>query len=323
MKNKKLIYITGSGHSGSTLLDLLLNGHTHITGLGEVHRFSISFGHDIQPLKCSCGDSITQCQFWKRVVQTLIEQQYVSQNSIRDFITTTAIIGAESGTNDYLSKNKKKPRYVLSMNRFAMLIGSKRLWRILSIISEDVERNIVALTNSLILFDIIRKLNNSPIIIDSTKNPSRLKGFDLLCGDGLFIIHLIRDGRAVCYSRMKRENISMEESVKIWVAEQKKLNLILSRINESNVMRVSYEDLCENTNEVLINICSYLDINFQQSMLAFRNNVSHSLGGNPMRFSLKDQSIVLREDWKDGLSKDDKSQFNKIAGRINRKYGYI
>ena len=35
MKEFKLIYILGSGHCGSTLLDLLLNGHSHVLGLGE------------------------------------------------------------------------------------------------------------------------------------------------------------------------------------------------------------------------------------------------------------------------------------------------
>jgi hypothetical protein len=36
MHNYTLLYILGSGHCGSTLLDLLLNGHPQILGLGEM-----------------------------------------------------------------------------------------------------------------------------------------------------------------------------------------------------------------------------------------------------------------------------------------------
>ena len=323
MAEKKLVYITGSGHSGSTLLDLLLNGHNQITGLGEVHRFSLSFSHDIEPLNCSCGYRITSCPFWKRVIRNIIDEQLVSGNNMNNFITTTARLDPDNVDSKYLSADSKKPLYVFSINRLAMLIGSKRFWRLLSIISKDVSRNIKALTNSMVIFEIVRKINNTPIIIDSTKNPTRLKGFQLMNNDSLFIIHLIRDGRAVCYSRMKRENISMEESAKIWVSEQLKIDIILSRVKESNLIKVSYEELCNNTTNVLKEICSFLGINFQSSMLNFRDNESHSLGGNPMRFVQNDHNIILREGWKGELTTDDKYVFSKIAGRINKKYGYI
>src|SRR5688572_27973139 len=36
MHNYTLLYILGSGHCGSTLLDLLLNRHSQILGLGEI-----------------------------------------------------------------------------------------------------------------------------------------------------------------------------------------------------------------------------------------------------------------------------------------------
>jgi hypothetical protein len=69
----KLVYIAGSGHSGSTLLNLLLGQHPSCVALGEVHQVlkeSRTTGLDHQKTLqalCSCGKSIDQCQLWSTV----------------------------------------------------------------------------------------------------------------------------------------------------------------------------------------------------------------------------------------------------------------
>lgn len=57
-----LVYILGSGHCGSTLLDLLLNGHPAVCGLGEVMTISRS-----KILKKTLADEST-ADFWKGLV---------------------------------------------------------------------------------------------------------------------------------------------------------------------------------------------------------------------------------------------------------------
>lgn len=69
-----LIYIIGRGHSGSTLLDVLLGSHPNITGLGELKWLS-----DKKKRKgksrvegCACGaSSISDCPFWIKVDRKL------------------------------------------------------------------------------------------------------------------------------------------------------------------------------------------------------------------------------------------------------------
>jgi hypothetical protein len=67
----RLIYIAGTAHSGSTLLDLMLNAHPDIVSVGEVLKLNRRTkrkrsGREKFTL-CSCGAPISQCEFWARV----------------------------------------------------------------------------------------------------------------------------------------------------------------------------------------------------------------------------------------------------------------
>jgi hypothetical protein len=59
----RLIYVYSSGHSGSTLLDLLLSGHPQIQGLGEVAKFE-RFRAAGQP---DGRLTVEQTAFWREV----------------------------------------------------------------------------------------------------------------------------------------------------------------------------------------------------------------------------------------------------------------
>jgi Sulfotransferase family len=54
----RVLFILGSGHCGSTLLDLLLDGHSRIVGVGEM---SGARPDD----RCTCGRAASACKFWR------------------------------------------------------------------------------------------------------------------------------------------------------------------------------------------------------------------------------------------------------------------
>lgn len=66
---QRIVYIAGLGHSGSTLLDLLLGTHEAVVGLGEL-------GNTLSELDqnrtdrvdlCSCGGTAANCQYRSEV----------------------------------------------------------------------------------------------------------------------------------------------------------------------------------------------------------------------------------------------------------------
>jgi hypothetical protein len=68
----RVIYIAGTSHSGSTLLDLMLNAHPAIFAGGEVlklkRQFEVKNKRREIYAPCACGaPSLWQCPFWSRV----------------------------------------------------------------------------------------------------------------------------------------------------------------------------------------------------------------------------------------------------------------
>jgi len=63
----RVLYITSRGHSGSTLLSLLVSGHSQVVSAGELKMLS---NPDPQRRLCSCHRQVpSQCPFWGAVEQ--------------------------------------------------------------------------------------------------------------------------------------------------------------------------------------------------------------------------------------------------------------
>ena len=62
MKKIPIIYIVGSGHCGSTLLDIILDSHSKIFGIGELENFN-------KESLCACGKELSKCSFWNDILK--------------------------------------------------------------------------------------------------------------------------------------------------------------------------------------------------------------------------------------------------------------
>jgi len=72
----RVIYIAGASHSGSTLLDMMLNAHPEIISVGELlklNRVKRSKSGKPKFTRCSCGASgLLRCEFWSRVNERIL-----------------------------------------------------------------------------------------------------------------------------------------------------------------------------------------------------------------------------------------------------------
>lgn len=66
MNSQKIpvIFVLGSGHCGSTLLDMLLGSHSKIFGAGELKEL----GREQETI-CTCGRKVEKCPFWLSVME--------------------------------------------------------------------------------------------------------------------------------------------------------------------------------------------------------------------------------------------------------------
>src|SRR5690606_37199165 len=68
---KKVVFILGTGHCGSTLLDLILGSHSKMFSLGEVYRVVSS-----NPPAPVCDICDGDCAFWKHELLTSLRRSY-------------------------------------------------------------------------------------------------------------------------------------------------------------------------------------------------------------------------------------------------------
>jgi len=68
LKNKSItvIYISGDGHSGSTLLDILLGSQKNVFSAGELNNIS---REGLLEEFCSCGEQLSDCGLWSDILK--------------------------------------------------------------------------------------------------------------------------------------------------------------------------------------------------------------------------------------------------------------
>ena len=317
----EILYICGSGHSGSTLLDMLLGGHSQISSLGEAHRLYVSARKSSPPHLCACGRHVLQCGFWQKVGQELRGLRGGGEGEpLLSVVTTDPRYVDVPDDGQYLG-TAHGARLRVSVNRIAMAVGSRRLWHALAALSPEVRTYRTIIADSLLVYEAVRRAWGTPVIVDSTKNAARLQGFAFEAPESLRVVYLLRDGRAVCHSRMRRERVSMEDSVRRWKREHWKLGMVLKSLPPHRVVTVRYEDLAREPEGALRRIAALVGLKYEPEMLDL-TRPRHNLAGNPARFRVREAGIVFDERWRAEMTAADLAVFRAGAGDLNRQFGY-
>jgi len=303
-KCNTIAYLASSGHSGSTLLDMLIGLLPNVTGVGEFSRLSI-FAKDRTITPCTCGLDILDCPFWMKVQAGLRMRLNNPTLTLDEFETAWA----------------EEPRF--RVRDVFHILGSKRAWNIASLLFPSVQRYKQQLLNGKDIFDIIAEQNNTSIIFDSTKDAGRLSGLSFEFPDEFRLIYQVRDGRAVALSEMKREGIGMKLAAQHWLHMNRKINWAARGVPAEHRMFTKYEDLCSNPRDEIFRIAKFIGAKPElPEEIILNKEVCHNIGGNPMRFRKTELRVRLDEKWKSELSNVDLNTFDNICGDLNRSFGY-
>lgn len=202
------IQIAGAGHSGSTLLGLLLDGHPDVFYVGESRKVRFLGRDDVPLRKRSCRFCGADCPFWSRF-------------------------------------------------RWQPSDGA--------------------------LYTCLAEKSDRSVIVDSTKNvewiAARLEETRLL-GIEPTLVLLVRDGRAVVASRMRKyPDQTAIEVIDEWVAHMRAtLALVANNATRSVVIR--YESLATDPRGTLEALCADVGLAFDETMLDYAGTTHHILGGN-------------------------------------------
>lgn len=322
----KLTYILAASHSGSTLLSMLLGSHHDICTVGELKLSAATMG-EISRYRCSCGELIRKCGFWKMVKKGMADRGF-------EFDLASA------GT-DYSTVESWYPRRLLGPMHGGRLLESLR--DIALGLSPTWRKNLPEIhRRNSALVSTIAETAAAEVIADSSKNAVRLKYLLRNRDLDVKVIRLIRDGRGVALTYMdparfadakdptlrgggsggyrEKERLPMARAAYEWRRDNEEAEHVLRYMDKSQWIEVRYEELCKDTENTLSQLFEFLDLNPDKCVRDFRAVPNHIVG-NGMRLD-KASEISLDERWRANLSKCDLQIFDDVAGKMNRRYGY-
>lgn len=296
MKKTIVVYIAGTGRSGSTLLDRVLGSASGVTSLNEVYRLLIDLYEE--PGNCSCGVSPKDCDFWSQVLSKI----EVSESSAKRIL--------------------RCQRKFSNTRHFNAILNHK--------FDEDPEFQVYCEWLAR-LYAVLAEVSGTNVIIDSSKVPTMALILSRLPNIDLRMVHIVRDPAQVCNAWTTRKfdpskNAQMHRQP-IWktALRWRFRNKYCARLaREVQSARVRYEDLMVNPSSITAALISAVasdihpGVNFDDRTIEL--HPVHSLSGNPDRHEVG--AIEIRM----SLSKRVSLIIRVVAGMLTfpliYQYGY-
>lgn len=261
----QIIYILGSGHSGSTLLDRILGSHQDCFSVGEIRQWNKAMDKPELFIKeanveCSCGKVLKDCNFYTRVTDNFSKIYHVD---------------AHMKPKDYLSLI-----YHMYVNR--KLDGFKP--------PDD---------NYLDLLSDISKTTYDKFLIDSSKT---LINLIKLLKSGKYqvkLIYLSRDIRGVGNSYNKIPYYNFYLSVFNWIVSNHLYRKFLKKLEISHIT-IGYDNLAMNPDLYIKEIGSWLSLDISEYADRINHTEYHQIAGNNVRFK-EFKGIKYDKSWKTEL----------------------
>lgn len=306
------VYILSAGHSGSTLLDLLLGSHSQITSLGEITHFPKNFALNTI---CGCGVPVRDCKFWIRVINQIESQMRIDIHSnpyslFLGFIRARDVVDKAQQTRIEMTQRLIVITYTYFLRRLGLPVPDMPY--------RDLPATAM---NKSMFFEAVATVDNTRVIVDSSK--FYLEAIELYrrFPNRTRVIFLTRDGRAVYNSGLKR-GMHPRKVIRAWRRTyERALPLLEKQVPDCDRLHVRYEDLAQEPAAALQSICRFIGVDYEDNMLNFGDHTNHITNGNNMRFATNN-AIKFDDAWQTELSQDALSYFETHGGDLNREIGY-
>jgi hypothetical protein len=258
---KKILYVAGIGRSGSTIIDDIAGQVGGFFSVGEVWDIW-NQGCDVP---CSCGKPLRDCETWVRIFR--------------------AAFGREPADVDFTQPLRLAQR----IDRL------RHLWWIISREARKIadRRGMFSryLDITRRLYDAIFSVSGARVLVDSSKNPVHAYLLDLIEVADIYIVHLIRDPRAVAFSWGRPKGKWPPKGLTRTCMEWNANNLVSGWLERSSgrYLRIRYEDFVERPLVTAQRIMDF--VGEPQAQLPFVSERSvelrplHGYGGTPGRYT--------------------------------------
>jgi hypothetical protein len=301
-----LVFVLGTGRSGSTLLSMILGAHSDVFAPGETIFFDRWTQTNEQ---CSCTLPMRACPVWSQVVDRVARRRR----------TSPEVLSTEFPTD--LTKAFDRSR-VLQRAAYLSSVGGVRwlpptAWtalRNLRCFAELRRRT----ENALELYGCLHDVSRRPVLVDSSKSVYRALHVYSLLTEAVRVVYLTRDGRGTVNSLMKHHGFSAKTAARRWLIGNAYTRWMVRRLPATQRIHVRYEELCTDPEPTVRKVCAIVGIDYDPAMLDFRARPHHVMAGSPMRFGGR-TDIGEDTSWRRDMSPAELRTFERIGGRLNRK----
>ena len=297
----KVLYIVGAGRSGSTLLDRVIGQLPRLSSTGELH--SILSRSDPLAGVCGCRAPMRECVFWPGVIGRL---------NIRSLDEARKAYRLASRVRNYVTPG------LSHANRAAL-------------------KSYAAVVEQLYLS--VARETQSWVVIDSSKTPGYAGLASLMTRIDMYMLHLVRDPRAVAYSWQRRKTrpdftdqgaqrriYSSAMSSFRWTATNLASELIGKRFSPRRRWTIRYEDLASEPEHTLDQIQLFLGLPVERIVKensSIHLSADHTAGGNLNRFIVGEIQLKLDDEWRSQLSRRDRFICTATTLPLLKKYRYL
>lgn|SRR5918994_1097748 len=305
----KILYILGGSRTGSTVVDNVLNEVDGFFSGGEI-RFL--WERLLEGRLCGCHRRFEDCPIWSSALRSgfgfpdnsridvdeVADWQRDSLRVVRTFQVLGTIDGRMTGSK--------------SLRAFAEVTGQ--------------------------LYHALFDVTGARVIVDSSKRASNGAMLGMLTDFSPYYLHLVRDPRAVAFSRQRRklnpdrpvpgymDVSSVFNSAASWLAWNLTSEAVIRRQDPNRWMRLRYEDFAADPLGTTQRIVRLLDEDDPDLPFVDPTTVrltgNHTVSGNPARYI--DGVVPIQEDdeWRSRMSMSQRRAVTLMTLPLLVKYGY-
>lgn len=302
---RRVVYVVGKGRSGSTLLDDLLGTVPGVASLGEL-RLLWSRGFR-EGYLCACGRPVAgapdeRCPVWADAV-------------------VDALGDVDPASLEHVDRLQDR---VLSWAHVPRLLAAG---------PGDDDRALAAVMGR--LYASVADRLGADVLVDSSKWPLPPGAFDLVPGFEAWVLHLVRDPRAVAHSYQRRKGgVGQPELPRFgavhtslsWSVRNAAAELARRPVPAARYRRVRYEDLAADPRGTIRGLGEWLGIADADRAFVDDRTVrlgeAHLVGGNPRRLDRGDVAITPDQEWASGGDARSRRVVGTLTAPLRGRYGY-
>ncbi|MEJ7706837.1 MAG: sulfotransferase [Nocardioidaceae bacterium] len=304
----KVLYVAGSGRSGTTVISHILDQLDRVFAGGEL-RFLWQRGV-VEDHLCGCGRPFSDCPFWTAVMAEVYGKRPESD-----------VLDADAIGRRLLSR--------LRVLRVPAMLMRRSLGR--SPVPGHADDQTIRR-----LYDAILKVTRAKVIVDSSKLPP----YGLLLSQqpniDLYVLHVVRDSRATAFSWLrKKESLDYGDDGELMPQMQTwKSSLLWLWWNfvtfiawrRGRYLRVRYEDFVADPKAAMTSIADLIDVDCADLPFASPTSVrlapAHFVAGNPNRHTTGAIEIRPDNEWRDVMPAKHFSTVTALTSPGLLSFGY-